>query len=67
MAESETDTENTIPSSPTYPFPEESFTVLKKADVELLVGGKSKTYSVVIKVRKLYFLVLILKVLLKTC
>ena len=26
------------------------FTVLKKADVELMVGGKPKTYSVVIKV-----------------
>ena len=26
------------------------FTVLKKADVELLVGGKKKVYSVVIKV-----------------
>jgi hypothetical protein len=53
MADSETDTENTMPSSPTYPFPDEPFTVLKKADVELLVGGKPKTYSVVIKVSKL--------------
>jgi hypothetical protein len=26
------------------------FTVLKKAEIELLVGGKPKTYSVVIKV-----------------
>ena len=50
MAESETDTENTLPNSPSYPFPEAPFTVLKKADVELKVGGKPKTYSVVIKV-----------------
>lgn len=26
------------------------FTVLKKAEVELLIGGKPKTYAVVIKV-----------------
>ena len=49
--ESETDTETTLPNSPSYPFPEAPFTVLKKADVELKVGGKPKTYSVVIKVR----------------
>ena len=30
--------------------PNSPFTVLKKADVELLVGGKKKVYSVVIKV-----------------
>ena len=50
MADRETDTENTLPSSPSYPFPDAPFTVLKKADVELKVGGKQKTYSVVIKV-----------------
>ena len=53
MADSETDTDHTFPSSPSYPFPEAPFTVLKKADVELKVGGKPKTYSVVIKVNKL--------------
>ena len=50
MLDSETDTENTSPSIPPYLFDEAPFTVLKKADVELKVGGKSKTYSVVIKV-----------------
>ena len=59
--ESETDTETTLPNSPSYPFPEAPFTVLKKADVELKVGGKPKTYSVVIKVIvfsfKHYFLI----------
>ena len=33
-----------------HPFDGPSFTVLKKADVDLMVGGKPKTYSVVIKV-----------------
>ena len=55
MADSETDTENTLPSSPSYPFPDAPFTVLKKADVELKVGGKPKTYSVVIKVSTLNY------------
>ena len=35
---------------PDNPFDGSSFTVLKKADVDLKVGGKAKTYSVVIKV-----------------
>ena len=50
IVDSETDTASTLPNSPSYPFPEAPFTVLKKADVELKVGGKPKTYSVVIKV-----------------
>ena len=50
VVDSETDTASTLPNSPSYPFPEPPFTVLKKADVELKVGGKPKTYSVVIKV-----------------
>ena len=50
VEDSETDTEHTSPSIPSYPFDDAPFTVLKKADVELKVGGKPKTYSVVIKV-----------------
>ena len=37
-------------TSDTAHGPNSPFTVLKKADVELLVGGKKKVYSVVIKV-----------------
>ena len=50
--DSETETENTSATlSPLSPFYNDApFTVLKKADVELKVGGKPKTYSVVIKV-----------------
>ena len=54
--DSETDTASTLPNSPSYPFPEAPFTVLKKADVELKVGGKPKTYSVVIKVSNINFM-----------
>ena len=39
------DSDSSVADDPGPPF-----TVLKKADVELLVGGKPKTYSVVIKV-----------------
>ena len=56
IVDSETDTASTLPNSPSYPFPEAPFTVLKKADVELKVGGKPKTYSVVIKVSNINFM-----------
>ena len=50
VEESETDAENTAAGIPSYLYNDVPFTVLKKADVELKVLGKPKTYSVVIKV-----------------
>ena len=50
VEESETDAENTATGIPSYLYNDVPFTVLKKADVELKVLGKPKTYSVVIKV-----------------